>query len=138
MCRLLSLIYGRDTRPVTSLNVVMAIIWLVMYWLTLDGTAVQLPNNHSEYFVVAVSAVVVVLAPMAVWCECRLRQVTKVFSLTLGALLHAVVANGYISKYPPLDMMMVVSVMFTLLFSGAVLYIFKCEGLDVPRSSNCR
>lgn len=139
LCSILSTVYGRDTRAVQMLNTVVALLWLSVHGLVVSGSVIALPNNHSTFFVITTCVAIVVLSISATYLfACRSKQIVKAFALMLGALLHAVIANGYISKYPPLNMMMVVSVTLTFLFGGAVLYILKCEGVDVPRSSNCR
>lgn len=126
MCRLLLTLYGRDTRPASTINLALALVWGVAFGLS----EVSLPTNIDPRMAQGLCVLIIALAPFVMFGTGRLRQVTKAFSLTVGALFHAIIANGFISIYPPFDMMLGISVLFTLLFSGAVFYTLKCEGLD--------
>lgn len=60
----------------------------------------------------------------------RQHQVIKFFGLSLGAVLQGILANGYFTVYPPLEVMLVINLAVAFWFIGALLYIAKCEGLD--------
>lgn len=60
----------------------------------------------------------------------RRHQVIKFFGISLGAVLQGVLANGYFTVYPPLEVMLVINLAVVFWFLGALLYIAKCEGFD--------
>jgi len=60
----------------------------------------------------------------------RPHQLFKSFGLVLGALTQAILANGYVSQFPPLDMQMVICAGLSVWYLLAVFYVFRCEGIN--------
>lgn len=133
LCSVLNTIYGRDTRPAQWLNLIIAEVWLGVYLCHSSGLiAFSLPlsvaddiNAIAGYF--TATFLFSVFALMTVG---KVHQVAKAFSFALGALANAIITNGYFSAYPPLDMMLFVSLSLSLWFFGAVFYVLSCEGVD--------
>lgn len=133
LCKTLSNLYGRDTRTAQIFNVFLSLVWGGSFLLNAVGSVViALPDNiASPYIAASYFLVVMLLAIMAIMVQGKAHQVLKAFALMLGSLGQIIIANGYVSSYPPLDMMIYICVLFSLWFGGAVLYICKCEGYDV-------
>ena len=132
-CTLLNKLFGRDTRPAQVINVIVSILWFVAFLLHLnEHVEVELPKmvvtNLSiiGYMVVAT----VLFGLVGLFTKGRPHQVFKSFGLVLGALVQAVLANGYVTDYPPLDMLIVVCTGLSIWFLLAAFYIFKCEGIN--------
>lgn len=132
-CSLLNKLFGRDTRPAQVINMIVSIIWFVAFLLHLnDHVEVELPQmvvtNLSiiGYMVVAT----VLFGLVGLFTKGRPHQVFKSFGLVLGSLIQAVLANGYVTEYPPLDMLIVVCTGLSIWFLLAAFYIFKCEGIN--------
>lgn len=132
-CTLLNKLFGRDTRPAQVINIIVSILWFVAFLLHLnDHVEVELPKmvvtNLSVigYMVVAT----VLFGLVGLFTKGRPHQVFKSFGLVLGALIQAVLANGYVTDYPPLDMLIVVCTGLSIWFLLAAFYIFKCEGIN--------
>lgn len=132
-CKILSTVYGRDTRPAQWLNICIACMWL----LAAGG-------EYTGWFVVALPATVsAVLSQTALlfglvlgFSLCnfitvgRIHQITKAFGFALGGLANMIITNSYVSAYPPVDMMLLVSLILSILLFGAVFFILQCEGIN--------
>lgn len=132
LCSVLHGLYGRDTRSAQILNLVTAMWWIVATGLTMaDILTFDLPSalSVSLYMSLAINGLIVLFGGGALALDGRPKQVSKSFALITGALWHAILANMYVSQYPPLSMMMCVSVVLSLWFVGAVIFIAKCEGV---------
>lgn len=130
MCKILYALYGRDTRAAQVLNVIVAIWWATAMLLTYAGWVVfELPSGFGNEFTNELLFVMVLysVAMVSFQLSGRARKVVKSFALLLGAIWQAIIANMYVSQYPPLSMMMCVSVVLSIWFVGAVFYIAKCE-----------
>lgn len=132
-CATLYTLFGRDTRPTQVINVGVSICWAIALALNLYGVVeVNLPTlvkSHSaSLFHLAV--VTTFFGAMGLITIGRAHQVFKAFGLVLGALGQAILANGFVSKFPPLDMLMVVCAGLSVWYMLAVLYILKCEGIN--------
>lgn len=86
-------------------------------------------ESHSVALLLVATATVV-FGVIGLVTRGRPHQVFKSFGLMLGALAQAILANGYVSKYPPLDMQMVVCTGLSIWYLLAVFYVFKCEGIN--------
>ena len=133
LCSVLTTMFGRDTRPTQFINVVVSLAWsLALLLHTIGSVAIELPapiaNKHEPimYFMVAT----IVFGVIGLATQGRTHQVFKSFGLILGALSQAILANGYVTEFPPLDMHIVVCSGLSVWFLLAVFYIFKCEGID--------
>lgn len=133
LCNLLNTIYGRDTRSAQVLNIIFSGLWVIGLSLhslgvvALDLPAILLPGVHDLFIVAAVSMIFSVLGMLT---KGKKHQVIKFYGLSLGAVLQGILANGYFTVYPPLDVMLVINLAVAFWFLGALLYIAKCEGLD--------
>lgn len=125
--------FGRDTRPTQVINVVVSGLWAITLSLHITGIMpVELPPKlelHSVALLLVATATVA-FGVIGLVTRGRPHQVFKSFGLMLGALAQAILANGYVSKYPPLDMQMVVCTGLSIWYLLAVLYVFKCEGVN--------
>lgn len=132
VCEVLSALYGKDTRSAQTLNVVVAAWWgFVMCpgseWLSILHLPTALLNGRD--FVFGVSLAILLSAITKHYTTGRVRQTIKVFSLLFGTMLTMVVANAYVARYPPIDVMMVVNFILCLYIFGAVWFVFRCEGI---------
>lgn len=133
LCNLLNTIYGRDTRSAQVLNILFSGLWVIGLALhslgvvALDLPEIMLPSVHDLLIVAAVSMIFSVLGMLT---KGRQHQVIKFFGLSLGAVLQGILANGYFTVYPPLEVMLVINLAVAFWFIGALLYIAKCEGLN--------
>lgn len=132
-CGILYLMFGRDTRPAQVINVVVSGLWAIALSLHITGIMpVEMPpklESHSVALLLVATATVV-FGVIGLVTRGRPHQVFKSFGLMLGALAQAILANGYVSKYPPLDMQMVVCTGLSIWYLLAVFYVFKCEGIN--------
>lgn len=133
VCAFLSMLYGRDTRHAQVINVVVSALWVVAFWLhTHSYLAIKIPTPLATHSTTVLCLLIATLlfGSVGLYTKGRPHQVFKAFGLVLGALSQAVLANGYVTEYPPLDMQIVVCTVLSIVFLLAVFYIFKCEGID--------
>lgn len=133
VCCFLTTIFGRDTRPTQVINVIVSALWCIALSVHHNGcTVIELPRVITTHYspTVWVLATVVVFGVVGVLTVGRAHQVFKSFGLILGALSQAILANGYVTEYPPLDMQIVVCASLSVWFLLAGLYVFKCEGIN--------
>ena len=132
ICDVLSALYGKDTRGAQTLNVVVAAWWgIVLCPWTECSYLLRLPEMllNGRVFMTSVSLAVLIAAIIKYHTTGRVRQTIKVFSLLLGSMLNLVAANAYVARYPPIDAMMIISLILCLYIFGAVWYVFRCEGI---------
>lgn len=132
-CSVLYIIFGRDTRPTQVINVVVSIFWAIALALHTYGyMQVELPHQVEVYSVALLQIVIVTVFFGAIGLVTRGRphQLFKSFGLVLGALTQAILANGYVSQFPPLDMQMVICAGLSVWYLLAVFYVFRCEGIN--------
>lgn len=132
VCRLLTLVYGRDTRSTQVFNLLSSLIWLVLLLLHIKGTVtlslpVLVAESITDTIYLAIGSLAFAVFGMVT--HGRTHQVFKFFGLSLGAVLQGALANGYFKAYPPLDMMLIVCLSLLLWYVGALYYIIRCEGL---------
>lgn len=133
LCRILQTVYGRDTQSAQVVNILLCSIWAITLWLHSRGFIIlSLPTvvQHGVYDVIVVAVLATVFGAMGLVTKGQRHQVLKFFGLSLGALFFGILANGYFSAYPPLDMMLVICLSLVVWFVGGLLYIVKCEGID--------
>lgn len=139
LCTILFTVFGKDTRTAQWYNVILAILWVGIFIANIYcDVLVYLPYAVREIAgtVVVIYSLVILFALLAFRCTGRPKQMFKSFALLLGSLAQAIIANRYVTDYPPLDVALIISTGFSLLFVGAVIYIVLCEGVDgVIRSS---
>lgn len=133
LCNLLNYIYGRDTRSAQVLNILFSGLWIIglslhrLGVIALDLPDILLQGVHDLFIVAAVSTTFSVLGMLT---KGKKHQVIKFYGLSLGAVLQGILANGYFTVYPPLEVMLVINLAVVFWFLGALLYITKCEGFD--------
>ena len=131
LCNLLNTIYGRDTRSAQVLNILFSGLWVIGLALhttgivLLDLPSIMLPVVNDLLLVATISTL---FSAIGVVTKGRRHQVIKFFGISLGAVLQGVLANGYFTVYPPLEVMLVINLAVVFWFLGALLYIAKCEG----------
>lgn len=133
VCKTLYTMYGRDTRGTQWLGLFTALIWIAMLSLRHYETVniffpsailASAPSIACFFFIAAAFALI------GLYSRGRVHQISKAFGLIIGSLTQAIIANGYVNSYPPLDMMLIVSIALCLWLFGAVCYILRCEGKD--------
>lgn len=132
-CAILSLMYGRDTRPAQILNTLVSVLWVVLLLIQeFNIEAVNIPARIQSQIATGIwlCALAVVFACLGLLTHGRPHQIFKTFALLLGALHQAIIANGYVTEYPPLDIQLVVSTVLSVWFMLAVLYVLRCEGIN--------
>lgn len=133
LCKILHSVYGRDTRSAQVVNILLSSVWAVALWLHSRGTiTLSLPIvvQHWTYDTIIVAVLASVFGVMGLVTKGHRHQVLKFFGISLGAIFYGILANGYFSAYPPLDMMLVLCLSLVVWFVGGLLYIVKCEGID--------
>ena len=133
LCNFLNAIYGRDTRSAQVLNIIFSGLWVIGLSLhTLGIVLLDLPSimlsGINDLLVVA--SLSTAFSAIGLVAKGRQHQVLKFFGLSLGAVLQGVLANGYFTVYPPLEVMLVINLAVVFWLLGALLYITKCEGFD--------
>lgn len=136
-CKILTKVYGRDTRPVQWLNLITAVVWVAIAlgdytkWLS-----VFLPSTLAMILpqAVVVFGLVVVFTLCNFITDGRIHQITKAFGFALGGLANIILANSYFTVYPPLDPMLLFCVVLSVWLFGAVFFILQCEGINGDRS----
>ena len=123
-CRILSVLFGRDTRPAQVINLTVSLFWML---------ALQLQNNNIMAIELPAPiglGIAALFSILGLVTTGRPHQVFKAFGMALGALTQAILANGYVTEFPPLDMQIVVCTGLSVWYLLAVFYIFKCEGIN--------
>ena len=133
ICRFLQSIYGRDTRAAQVINILLSGLWAITLYLhSRSFLLLELPETVqgclTDTLIMALLATI--FGVVGLVTKGRRHQIFKFFGLSLGAVFYGVLANGYFSAYPPLEMMLVICVALVVWFSGGLLYIVQCEGLD--------
>lgn len=132
-CKLLSVLFGRDTRPAQVINLTVSLFWVLALQLQNNNIiAIELPAPIIlNSFVLSIGlGVAALFSILGLVTTGRTHQVFKAFGMALGALTQAILANGYVTEFPPLDMQIVVCTGLSVWYLLAVFYIFKCEGID--------
>lgn len=133
LCKVLNTLYGRDTRPAQMLNILFSTMWVVGLSLhltnvvALDLPAIMLPGVAD---MLAISVGSLIFSLLGFVTKGQRHQVLKFFGISIGAVLQGILANGYFTMYPPLEVMLVINLVVMFWFLGALLYIARCEGFD--------
>ena len=141
ICKLLTTLYGRDTRSVlvgsVMVNIILAIAVLLNGIKIVDFVLPKSLENDSSLFVcVTITAGLIGwLTPYSVGDR---KQVFKSFVYLVSAVAQIILANGFVSDSPPLSLMLLVSTALSIWFLGAAVYVFKCEGLDGDATGRSR
>lgn len=132
-CKILSALFGRDTRPTQVINLTVSLFWVLALQLQSHNImAIELPAPIIlNSFVLSIGlGIAALFSILGLVTTGRQHQVFKAFGMALGALTQAILANGYVTEFPPLDMQIVVCTGLSVWYLLAVFYIFKCEGID--------
>lgn len=135
--KILTKVYGRDTRPVQLLNITISLMWLFVALSDYNNwLSVFLPPTTSEilYQVSFMFSLVVIFTLCNFITNDRIHQITKAFGFALGGLANMIIANSYFTVYPPLDPMLLFCVVLSVWLFGAVFFILQCEGINGDRS----
>lgn len=141
LCKLLTILYGRDTRAVlvgsVMVNVVLTIAVLLDGMKYIDFILPKSLENNSSLFIGATITAGLIgwLTPYAVGDR---KQVFKSFVYLVSTVVQIILANGFVSDSPPLSLMLLVSTALSIWFLGAAVYVFKCEGLDGDHAKRSR
>lgn len=130
-CFMLHALYGPSSKSVQVFNLCIALWWIAVVLLSMYGyVEFDLPVTllHDPYIALYINIPIIITASMGFALQKRPHRILKTFALISGALWHAIIANMYVSQYPPLSMMMCVAVVLSIWLLGAVLFIAKCEG----------
>lgn len=133
ICKVLHTFYGRDTRPVQWLNLNLSLVWLCIalgeytswYTVTLPVHTAEILTNITLLF-----ALVVAFTLCNFFTVGKAHQISKAFSFALGGLANLIIANSYVTAYPPLDPTLIVSIVFGSWVFGAVFFVLQCEGIN--------
>lgn len=126
-------LYGTSVRGVQILNTLSSLLWVVfllapsMLGVTVNLPAVVLENVNA---IVWLSVIAFLWGGISLLATGYKRQIFKCASLLFGALVQAILANHYVSAYPPFEPMAVVCSLLALWYVGAVLFIVNVEKLD--------
>ena len=126
--RILKWLYGVDTRNVRIYNLGFHFIWFMLCVSHIFGIIeVDLPNTFEPRFTTVVWLLlaclltsVVSIAPVS---YCKNRDLYKYISLLLGALIEFIIAYKYVTIYPPLNPMVIVSTYLGFWFLGGALFV---------------
>lgn len=132
-CKILSALFGRDTHPAQVINFAVSLFWVFALQLQSHNImAIELPTPIIlNSFVLSIGlGVAALFSTLGLVTMGRPHQVFKAFGMALGAVTQAILANGYVTEFPPLDMQIVVCAGLSVWYLLAVFYIFKCEGID--------
>lgn len=133
LCKFLHRIYGRDTRSAQVVNISWSGGWAIVLWLhSQQIVTLKLPNilEQSLTDVMLVAILASMFSIMGLVTKGKRHQVLKFFGLSLGAVFYGILANGFFSAYPPLDMMLAMCLFLVVWFTLGLLYILRCEGFD--------
>ena len=132
-CSVLSKFYGRDTRAVLVGSIAINTLLLVAVLLELAGVIdFSLPKalelEPVSFIILAVETIVIgALAPISKGYR---KQMFKSFAFVSSTVVQIIFANGYVTDYPPLSLMLLVSSALAIWYFGAAVYVLRCEGLD--------
>lgn len=138
VCKMLRLVYGRDTRSAQVVNVLLSGTWAIMLYLhQIKVLLLDIPESIVDGITgsITMAALASVFSVIGLLTCGKRHQVFKFFGLSLASVFYGILANGYFSAYPPLEMMLVICVALVLWFVGGLFYIVRCEGIDGNHST---
>lgn len=133
LCSILHSIYGKDTRAVQNINLISNCTWFILLTLNicnLSSVDVPVRLNEDSYYPLVIISLSVIFGILGFISTGYKHQLFKLAGLLFGSLVQAIIASAYISKYPPFEPMLIVCVVLSLWFLGAVIYISNLEGLN--------
>lgn len=122
---MLDAIYGKDTRAVRVLNLLVHLMWCYLIVAHLSGIAVvDLPEKIEPSFTLLLGLTITNLVVTAfTFAESTWKLRMKYFSFTLGSLTQTLIGLKYATNYPPFDVMVIVCSLLALWFVGGAIYV---------------
>ena len=126
--RILKWLYGTDTRNVRIYNLGFHSIWLVLCISHIHGVLeMDFPNAFEPRITTVVwlqiACIVTSIVSLVPMQYVKNRELYKYISLLLGALIEFIVAYKYVTVYPPLNPMVIVSTQLGFWFLGGALFV---------------
>lgn len=125
---ILKCLYGVDTRNIRIYNLGFHSVWFMLCVSHIFGIIeVDLPNTFEPrvtkliwLLLACILSSFVSLTPIR---YCKNRDLYKYLSLLLGALIEFIIAYKYVTIYPPLNPMVIVSTYLGFWFLGGALFV---------------
>lgn len=133
VCRILSSIFGRDTRGTQCLNLFAALSWVValaLHHYNMVDIFLPAPVSASSTSIMVSSVLTIGFAVIGLYSSGPAHQSIKMFALLLGSITQLIIANRYYNSYPPLEMTLIASTVLAIWLFWAAYYILRCEGKD--------
>lgn len=127
MC-VLSRIFNEDTRTVRVFNLFYHLIWFVLLISHITNLfVIDLPDTFEPRMNLLIWLILICigLSILSLITEGRRRILTKYVSLLLGSLIQLIIAYKYVTLYPPLTPMVIVSSAISFWFMVGALYVKK-------------
>ena len=127
MC-VLSKTFNGDTRTVRVFNLSYHLIWLILLLSHITKLfVIDLPDTFEPRMNLLIWLILscISLSILSLITEGRRRILTKYVSLLLGSLIQLIIAYKYVTLYPPLTPMVIVSSAISLWFMAGALYVKK-------------
>lgn len=127
MC-VLSKTFNGDTRTVRVFNLAYHLIWLILLLAHITKLfVIDLPDTFEPRMNLLIWLILgcIGLSILSLITEGRRRILTKYVSLLLGSLIQLIIAYKYVTLYPPLTPMVIVSSAISLWFMAGALYVKK-------------
>ena len=127
MC-VLSKTFNGDTRTVRVFNLAYHLIWLILLLAHITKLfVIDLPDTFEPRMDLLIWLILgcIGLSILSLITEGRRRILTKYVSLLLGSLIQLIIAYKYVTLYPPLTPMVIVSSAISLWFMAGALYVKK-------------
>lgn len=127
MC-VLSKTFNGDTRTVRVFNLAYHLIWLILLLAHITKLfVIDLPDTFEPRMNLLIWLILICigLSILSLITEGRRRILTKYVSLLLGSLIQLIIAYKYVTLYPPLTPMVIVSSAISLWFMAGALYVKK-------------
>lgn len=129
-------LYGADTRAVQIINFINNCIWFTLLTLSISSlNKVNIPVKLEEdsLYPLIIILMSMTFSILSFFTKEYKHQLFKLSGLLFGSLVQAIIASAYVSKYPPFEPMLIVCVLLSLWFLGAVIYISNLERLNEYR-----
>lgn len=129
-------LYGTDTRAVQIINFINNCIWFsLLIFSSSNFTKIDIPVKLEEdsLYPLIIILMSMIFSILSFFTKEYKHQLFKLSGLLFGSLVQAIIASAYVSKYPPFEPMLIVCVLLSLWFLGAVIYISNLERLNEYR-----
>lgn len=129
MC-VLSKTFNGDTRTVRVFNLSYHLIWLILLLAHITKLfVIDLPDTFEPRMNLLIWLILscISLSILSLITEGRRRILTKYVSLLLGSLIQLIIAYKYVTLYPPLTPMVIVSSTISLWFMAGALFVKKAN-----------